>query len=106
MRYSVVIPRIKINHYCGFRKIGISRYGAFKSFAHYSAEGKFRCKTNLSCFGDPNHYNRRGECIGFSRKVNHCLVIHYEKNGKYIGFSFCILGLFWLHKGFALEKLF
>lgn len=104
MSYSIVIPRIKIIHYSGFRKTGESRYGAFKSFAHYTRGGKFNGKTTRSYFGEPNHYDRYGHSVGFSRRVKPWKVIHFGQSGRPIGFSRCFFWVLWIHHGPVLEK--
>lgn len=99
MRYSIVIPFIKIIHCNGFHKVGESRFGANKWIAHYTRSGKPNGKTILNFIGEPNHYDRRGYAAGYSRKVKQGKVAHYDRNGYLVGYSRCLFGLIWIHSG-------
>lgn len=84
-------------HYAGGRKIGESRPAYDKGLVHYNCRKKLIVKTVRSFFGEPNHYDSQGKCVGYSRCGSLAKIVHYDCNGDEIGYTYHFLHLVYFH---------
>lgn len=94
--WSLILPGVGAVHFHGLHLMGKSRYYAGNAL-HYHGN-RYVGKTVRNSFSQPNHYNRNGKPVGYTRKVRRTKAIHFDgKYGKPIGWSRCFL-IIWFHK--------
>ena len=93
---SLRLPFGMYVHYAGGRKTGESGPAYNKGLLHYNRRRKLTIKTIRSFFGEPNHYDLQGHCVGYSRRTGFGVITHYDRHGKVIGHSRSILGILYL----------
>ena len=94
--FSLRLPFGIYVHYAKGRKIGESRPAYSKGLVHCNRRKQIVVKTVRSFFGEPNHYDPQGRCVGYSRRTKLGRVTHYDRNGKIIGYSTSILGILYI----------
>lgn len=95
---SLRLPFGMYVHYAGGRKIGESRPAYDKGLVHYNRRRKLTVKTVRSFFGEPNHYDSQGKCVGYSRCGGLGKIVHYDRNGDEIGYTYHFLHLVYFHR--------
>ena len=68
MSYNIVIPMVETIHISKFRICGVSKRSSKAISVHYDQAGKRVGRTVKNSFGEPNHFGRRNEILGYSRK--------------------------------------
>lgn len=95
--FSLRLPFGMYVHYAKGRKIGESRPAYDKGLVHYNRRKKLVVKTVRSFFGEPNHYDQQGNCIGYSRGRGLSKIVHFDRNGNKIGYTRRVLCVFYFH---------
>lgn len=95
--FSLCLPFGIYVHYAKGRKIGESRPAYSKGLVHYNRRKKLVVKTVRSFFGEPNHYDKQGNCVGYSRHCGLSKIAHFDRNGNKIGYTHHILCLLYFH---------
>lgn len=95
--FSLRLPFGMYVHYASGRKIGESRSAYSKGLVHYNRRKKLVVKTVRSFFGEPNHYDKQGNCIGYSRCCGLSKIVHFDRNGNKIGYTHHFLCLLYFH---------
>lgn len=96
MTWSLILPGIGAVHFNGLSVVGKSKFCAGNAI-HYQ-DNRYAGKSIRNSFAEPNHYNRHNMSVGYTRKIRRTKAIHYSKRGKPIGWSRCLL-ILWFHKG-------
>lgn len=68
-----------------------------QNLVHYNKHGQPTTKTIRNTFGEPNHYDTRNRCVGYSRKQSGFRINHYDATGNLVGYSHSYLGVLLVH---------
>lgn len=96
MTWSLIFPSIGAVHFKGLSVVGMSKFCSGNAI-HYQ-DNKYVGKSIRNSFSEPNHYNYHDVPVGYTRKIRRTKAIHYSRRGKPIGWSRCLL-ILWFHKG-------
>lgn len=95
--FSLRLPFGRYIHYARGRKLGESRPAYAKGLIHYDPGKRLTGKMVRSFFGEPNHYDRQGKSVGYSRYESRNKLVHYDRQGCRIGYTYSIFRVFYVH---------
>lgn len=94
--WPLILSGVGAVHFYGVRVLGKSRF--YAGNALYYQGKRYVGKTVRNSFAQPNHYDRNGQIVGYTRKLRRTKAVHSDgKYGKLIGWIRCLL-IIWLHK--------